>query len=191
MYFRWLKLLVKLSSKDAHGVLEFKNSLVTRLTALAAAHELMHGIGEGRANLDGLLRQELAPYRSLDGNSFRIGGPELTIGRSAALTFALVFHELATNSAKYGALSTPTGRIDVSWNLIGVDDNRWLTIDWRESGGPSVSPPMRQGFGTRLINQAIARFLRADVSIEYAPTGLVCLLRLPWEAIQPMSEARQ
>jgi two-component sensor histidine kinase len=86
----------------------------------------------------------------------------------------MIVHELATNAIKYGALSTEQGRIDVTWTLAELGDHREITLEWRESGGPQVVPPVRRGFGTRLIERGIAANVKSDVALEFRPEGLHC-----------------
>ncbi|WP_336800694.1 sensor histidine kinase [Kaistia sp. MMO-174] len=93
-------------------------------------------------------------------------------------------HELATNAAKYGALSVPQGRVEVRWALR-PDDPSHFELHWRESGGPAVTPPLHKGFGTRLIQQALAAELRGEVQVIYEADGVVCRVHAPvvsdWE----------
>lgn len=177
--------LVTLSSKGAEDVGAFTRSLQDRLNALGATHDLVQNAGGESASFSDLLQTELAQYRGRGGANLGIAGPQVIIGRSAALALALAFHELATNSAKYGALSSPTGRVDLAWDKVQEGDKAWLSIGWRESGGPPVSPPKRRGFGTTLIDEAIRRTFRAEVALDYAPNGLVCRMKLPLENIEP------
>jgi two-component sensor histidine kinase len=92
----------------------------------------------------------------------------------------MAFHELATNAIKYGALSTPDGRVDVDWTADA--DAGTIVIDWRESGGPEVSTPSRRGFGSRLIEEALAREMGGEAKLIFLPEGLWCHLRLPLSA---------
>jgi two-component sensor histidine kinase len=96
---------------------------------------------------------------------------------------ALALHELATNAAKYGALSAPEGRVTLSWDLEGSGAARRFRLRWRESGGPVVAPPTKAGFGTRLIERGLAGGLKAQVKLEYAPDGLA------FDLTAPLSEA--
>lgn len=105
--------------------------------------------------------------------------PPVSVGPTAAQLLALAIHELATNSAKYGALGSAGGRVVVTSALKGEGDQGLLVIKWQEAGGPPVKPPERKGFGTRLLEQVVARALRADIALEYRPEGLVCRMTLP------------
>jgi len=109
---------------------------------------------------------------------FVVAGPRTRLHPSQAVALSLVLHELITNAAKYGALSTESGRIHLSWNL-GFDGmgRRSLVMLWRESAGPSVTPPERRGFGTRLIEKSFSRG-QGEARIDYRPEGLQCSLSL-------------
>jgi two-component sensor histidine kinase len=97
------------------------------------------------------------------------------------VTLTLALHELATNAAKYGALSNETGTVDVRWT--GESDH--LNFVWRESGGPAVTRPQETGFGTRLLERAVASDLGATVTIDYAPNGVICMICAPLARITP------
>ncbi len=97
---------------------------------------------------------------------------------------ALAAHELATNSAKFGALGKAGGRVAVTCALKGEGEKGVLVIEWREAGGPPVKPPKRQGFGTTLIKKVVARALQAEVALEYRPEGLVCRMTLPRATVE-------
>ncbi len=95
-------------------------------------------------------------------------GPEVWVNAEQGLSLGLVFHELTTNAAKHGALSTPDGCVEVDWQTM---DGR-IVMRWAERGGPKVSPPSRQGFGSQLIRSSIERTLGGELSIDYVPTGV-------------------
>ena len=170
--------LISLSAASAMNVEEFKESLIGRLAALATAQSSLLG-KQQMTGLSELFLGELAQYQSPDGAKVAIEGPPVSVGPRAAQTLALAIHELATNSAKYGALSKAGGRVAVTFALKDEGGQDLLAIKWREEGGPPVKPPVREGFGTRLIKQVVARALRADVAMEFRPEGLVCRMTLP------------
>jgi two-component sensor histidine kinase len=97
---------------------------------------------------------------------------------SMALALSMAVHELATNAAKYGALSVSAGQVSISWSVM-PGEPRQLTLCWQERGGPPVSPPTRKGFGTRLIERSLAQELAGEVSLVYVPTGVVCTVKAP------------
>jgi two-component sensor histidine kinase len=127
---------------------------------------------------------ELAQYQTPNGANVIVGGPPVALAPTPAQTLALTFHELATNSAKYGALSDPGGRVTVTYAVTGEGDQSRLAVQWRESGGPAVRPPTRRGLGTSLIEKVIRRTLRGGVVLEYPPEGLVCRITLPKAAVE-------
>jgi len=97
----------------------------------------------------------------------------------------MALHELATNATKYGALSTPKGSVTISWQLIENGEPR-LWMEWRESDGPLVVPPQHRGFGTRMIERALASELRGIVHMAFEPTGLVCTIEAPLTPLAPL-----
>ena len=116
-----------------------------------------------------------------------IDGPTVLLGPKAAQLLALAVHELATNAAKYGALSVVEGRLAVTSAFEGDGEERRLNLQWHEAGGPPVKPPQRQGFGSRLIKKVVARALRADVAMDYRPEGLTCRISVPESLLQAAS----
>ena len=113
-----------------------------------------------------------------------IEGPLVSVGPSAAQMLALAAHELSTNSAKYGALGKDGGSVVVTSAFKGEVDKNVLVIEWREAGGPPVKPPTRQGFGTTLLKQIVARALRAEIVMDYRPEGLICRMTLPRATVE-------
>ena len=155
---------------DSASVKDFN----ARLSALAAAQTLLIDAETKPATLLHVARQALAAHASND-NQFSLSGPEIVLaGRQAhALTVAL--HELATNAAKYGALSTATGTIEIEW----TDEDGQLTFVWRERGGPAVSKPVRTGFGTSLITVNLKAAFAGAVELSFDPLGVECHLQAP------------
>ena len=171
--------LVSLTAASAVNVEEFKESLIGRLRALAASQSALR-FGERKSiSLSELFLGELVQYQTPDGANVTVEGPPVSVGSSAAQMLALAAHELATNSAKYGALGKKGGSVVVTSAFKGEGDEGVLVIKWSEAGGPLVKPPTRQGFGTTLLKQVVARALRADVAMDYRPEGLVCRMTLP------------
>lgn len=171
--------LISISAASAVSVVDFKESLTRRLASLAATQSVLR-FGEQRSNsLSELLLAELSQYQARDGANLVIEGPPVSVGPKAAQMLALAIHELATNSAKYGSLGHAGGRVVVTSAFEGEEDNGLLVIQWREAGGPTVKPPERQGFGTRLIKTVVARALRADVAMDYRPEGLIFRIKVP------------
>jgi two-component sensor histidine kinase len=103
----------------------------------------------------------------------------VALSPSRALALGLLFHELATNAAKYGALAGGSGKVEVVWCVRNLSDGTRLEIDWTEHDGPKVIPPIRRGFGSRLIERSLQGQLGGDATLDYAPDGVRCHLRLP------------
>ena len=171
--------LILLSAGSAASVDEFKVSLIGRLRALEVSQKLIKFGEDQSTSLSELLRAELAQYQVPNGGNVVIEAPALPVGPRAAQVLALAIHELATNSAKYGALGCPGGRVAITSVLAGEGDASRLVITWQETGGPPVEPPTRSGFGTTLMKGIVARALKADVDLDYQPQGLVCRIALP------------
>jgi len=154
----------------------FRTAFEARLMALSGVHNLLtEGNWQG-ASLEEILRAELTPYGA---DRFQLEGPAVRLTAQEALTFALVTHELATNAAKYGALSAEDGGVRVTWAT--ADDGagpRRLILDWREHGGPPVSEPTRQGFGSRLIERSIRTDMQGETTMAFAPDGLRCRISI-------------
>ena len=169
--------LVSLTAASATTVDEFRDSLTGRLNALAKTQSALLG-KEQSASLRELILAELGQYQSADRANLAIEGPLVSVGPRVAQMLALAVHELATNSAKYGALGKG-GRVAVTADLEGEGESGSLTVTWRETGGPPVKPPKREGFGTRLIMRVVPRVLKAKTVMEYRPEGLVCRMAIP------------
>jgi two-component sensor histidine kinase/ActR/RegA family two-component response regulator len=147
-----------------------------RITALSRAHTVLsHSRWQG-ADLTGLVEEELAPYRG-ERSSDRIetSGPAISLQPASAQTLTLALHELATNAVKYGALSSISGRLKVSWELKPST----LVLHWEESGGPRVRKPARLGFGTRIIVASVEGQLGGQAKFQWGDAGLHCILTIP------------
>ncbi|MBZ7926774.1 PAS domain S-box protein [Ensifer adhaerens] len=141
-----------------------------RLVSMARAHDLLtHGNWE-RAELQAIINQAISPYSQ---ERFVVSGPQIQVPPRMVVSLSLALHELATNAAKYGALSTGDGQVSIMWSLQAGTPTR-LTLRWQESGGPRVEQPSRKGFGSRLIQTLLAAELNGQVEISYHPAGLVC-----------------
>ncbi|HWL68936.1 MAG TPA: sensor histidine kinase [Geminicoccus sp.] len=150
-----------------------------RLTSLARSHELlMRGQWQG-TRVDLIVAQALEPfgYEQRTGGRFAIEGPVVRLPARLTLSVGMALHELATNASKYGALSVPEGRVRIDWQVIGGREPR-LRLRWQESGGPLVSPPTSQGFGTRLIQRWLGPQLGGGVRLDFARTGVGCTMEI-------------
>lgn len=176
--------VVSISAASAVSVEGFKESLTGRLRALAATQGVLHFGDRHSIGLSELFQVELAQYQTPDGTNVVMEGVSVEVGPKAAQLLALAVHELATNSAKYGALSQVGGCVVVTSVFEGEGDGSRLVIQWREAGGPPVTPPGRRGFGTRLVTQVVARALRAEVDMDFRPEGLVCRMTMPRAVVE-------
>jgi PAS domain S-box-containing protein len=145
-----------------------------RLLGLSQAHDLLTRERWHGADLGDVAERALRAFAADRPDRVRASGPRIRLRPGAALTLALVLHELATNAVKYGALSNDTGRVEVAWTLPDGEDRMVLT--WTESGGPPVVPPTRRGFGSRLIERSLRNELGGSAAITYAPEGFRCTL---------------
>jgi len=171
---------------QADSVPAYVEVLTGRILALSRAHTLL---AEGQmvgADLKRLVEQELAAYGGGEGRVM-ISGFRLALGPESAQPLAMSIHELATNAAKYGALSVPGGRLAVEWSW--APDGR-LVLRWTESGGPAVRKPSRQGFGSELI-EVLTRQLGGETSFEWRAQGLVCELNMPASTFESVQAAAQ
>jgi two-component sensor histidine kinase len=145
-----------------------RDAIIGCLTALSATDDLILATQGHGARLRDIVSAELGPYET---SRIAIEGPITLLPPKLAMTMALLVHELATNSAKYGALSVATGKVAICWALC---DTR-LNLEWRESGGPIITAPTRCGFGMRLLSRALDQF-GGTVETTFEPTGLICKL---------------
>jgi two-component sensor histidine kinase len=153
---------------------EARATFESRLIALANAHDLLTGEQWAGAELAAVIEGAVTAYAG-NTSRFEITGPPVHISPRSALAFAMAIHELCTNAAKYGALSTAVGQVSVSWKIEEVRGE--LEFLWVESGGPPVQPPTRKGFGSRLIETSLAAELGGEVHLAYRPGGVVCAIR--------------
>jgi PAS domain S-box-containing protein len=144
-----------------------------RLHALNHAHNVLLQSSWTSAPMKTVVDGALAPHRTGEGR-IRTDGPSVDLTARQALSLALALHELATNAAKYGALSVPGGTINVTWDCTGLPGERKLRFFWREQGGPPVSPPSRRGFGSRLIESTLSSDFGSSAKVDYLPEGVVC-----------------
>ncbi len=165
--------MVDLSQADA--VADFKEAIKGRIQALANVHSLFVASRWIGAELSAIAKQEFAPYSATGEKRVRIDGPQVLLEPNTAQILAVTLHELATNAAKYGALSTANGHIDVKWSEEA--DGR-LNLRWMETGGPTVQPPSRRGFGGRIIEKMIGQ-LKGKTRFDWRAEGLVCEITLP------------
>jgi PAS domain S-box-containing protein len=162
---------VMLRQTRAATVKEYSAAAQGRVATLARAHALLSESRWEGADLKRLIEEELAPYRRSDAARVRFSGPSIQLEPRVAQSLAMVLHELATNAAKYGALSAPEGRVSMAWERR---PNGRLVLYWNETGGPVIAPPKRRGFGTALIERTVRDQLEGEVHLDWSMSGLFC-----------------
>jgi PAS domain S-box-containing protein len=165
--------MVRLSNSDTPDGL--KEAIAGRIRALANVHSLFAQSRWTGAELGSLVRQELSPYSRDGGMRTLIEGPIVVLKPDLAQATAVALHELATNAAKYGALSVPEGQVRVEWSCAGGQ----LVLRWTEAGGPPVNPPTRRGFGTSVLETMIRDGVKGRVQLDWRVEGLACEIVIP------------
>lgn len=159
-----------------------REDFLARLFALANVHDLLSQEGWTGADLRQVLTTALAPYGDPSDGRFDLVGPDLQMTPRTTLTLGMVFHELATNASKYGALSQKGGQLRVEWAQIESGSGVDARICWQELRGPAVVPPKHRGFGSILIDRSVSHELRGSATLDYAPEGLACTIEFPLDA---------
>ena len=163
-------LVIQTDSSTADG---YRDALTARLSALSDAYVLIECSSDHRVSMANLIKRTLKPFAEVRRGRIRAAGPDLVLEPTLALALHMVFHELATNASKYGALTSKLGAVEVLWDILRNGDDRILAVQWRERGGPRVRKPRHKGFGLRLVSKALPS---AKVEMDFAPTGLQCRL---------------
>jgi PAS domain S-box-containing protein len=171
--------LARQTARSASSIMDFQTRLQGRLIALSEGHDqLTRGKWE-QADLREVLEAALKPYRDEFGARIAMAGDAVKLHPRAALTLSMVFHELITNAAKYGALSNTTGRLSLTWHIATDGNGRELVLHWREEGGPPVASPLRRGFGTQMVERSIPAELGGCASLQFAGDGVICEVKFP------------
>ncbi|RYE59109.1 MAG: sensor histidine kinase [Hyphomicrobiales bacterium] len=154
-----------------------------RIVALARANNLLTGERWTEIDLAGALEQAIIAHCD-DPARLKMMGPTIYISAKSALSLTLAIHELATNAIKYGAWSNSTGMVCIKWHVESeaIRKDACLILEWRETGGPQVTIPQSRGFGSRLIERALASELGGTAQLEFAPDGMVCRVEMPLAA---------
>jgi len=173
--------LVRQTKVGATSLDNYTLALERRIRAMAHAHSLIAETRWHGAPLGSLVKTELAPYRRRNKNQFNITGANVVLSPQAALPVTLVLHELTSNAAKYGALSSEHGCIDIAWHLDGEN----LVLTWRERNGPAVQPPQRRGFGSVIIERSLRHEIQGHSVLTFDPAGVTCTITFPAKYIVP------
>lgn len=158
---------------------EAQKAFSGRLIALSKAHDVLTRGFWKSGNLKEFVREAVTPFQDAEAGQISVEGPEVEIEPRLALALSMALHELLTNAAKHGALTSPAGRIALRWSVAREDGERRLRISWNETGGPPVTPPTRKGFGARLIQGGLSRELGGEVNVRFETHGVVCDFDLP------------
>jgi two-component sensor histidine kinase len=164
--------VVGATARSASSIDDFYHAFVGRIISLANTHTLLTEAVWQTASLREIMEKELKPYNDARGGRIVLNGPAVDLPSEAAVPIGMAIHELSTNAAKYGALSAKGGQVIVSWDAQPADEGIRLKLLWEERGGPPVSPPTRQGFGSRLLHRVLATQLNAKVETDFDPEGL-------------------
>lgn len=154
-------------------------AIESRLLALSRSHDLLTRENWKSAGLRDIIDDALEPFTASGSGRVVLHGGNVRFAPKAALALGIAFNELATNAAKYGALSVDAGTVDINWTLKTTSSDRRLMLVWREKGGPAVVTPTRKGFGTRVIERGLAHELEGEASLDYRKDGLVVTLEIP------------
>lgn len=180
-----IQALVAQTSRSATSLGDFTEGLDRRIRSMSRAHSLLTKSRWEGVSIEGLLQEELDAYRAQQGE-ITLAGPNVLLTPKAALAVSLAVHELATNAGKYGALSVAAGRLDVRWEM--VDDA--LHLVWQERDGPPVTAPKGRGFGSTLIERALAMETGGVSTLAFLPGGVVCTIALPSAALQGVAAVK-
>ena len=168
--------ILSLSRRSATDFDSFVSSFDARVRALSATHNLLMQTSWGPTSIVEVIQTELAPYFENDRHKIQLEGPDAVIAPNDALSLGLLIHELVTNAAKFGALSTAAGSLSLTWSTTEAQQ---ILFDWREEGGPPPPPDRKRGFGSDLIEKVISRELRSDIKLEFPPSGVRCTFVVP------------
>ena len=173
-----IQAMARQTARHVGSIDGFLTQFGARLQALATSHDLLVQESWYGVSLLELVRSQLGHY--LDrGTQVSLDGPTVVLKPEAAQSLGLALHELATNAAKYGALSVPGGHVSIRWKRLPANEGHGVEIRWDEERGPKVKPPKQRGFGRMVIEQNLTRALDAEVTMDFSPAGLRCRLLIP------------
>src|SRR5712664_614953 len=161
------------NNTEASTANDYRVALMARIVNLSDAYNLIESARENRVSLAELLERTLMPHATFLKDRIFAAGPDIVLEPRLALSLHMIFHELATNASKHGALASTSGAVEVLWDVRSDGGDHALAVQWREHGGPEVRKPRHKGFGLRLISKVLSG---AQVEMDFAPTGLLCRL---------------
>ena len=171
--------LAQQSFTDRNEPSAARESFGARLSALAAAHNLLTRQNWTDASLAQTIEASVSATTGADASRVTSSGPDILLPPQTAVSVAMAIHELCTNAIKYGALSNAAGRVTIRWDIIPSAQSSMLNLEWSERGGPPVSPPETRGFGSRMIERGLSAELRGTVRLDFRPDGLTCTIDAP------------
>ena len=174
-----IQAMARQTARRSQSVDKFTDEFAARLQALAASHDLLVQESWHGALLSDLVRSQLGHYLDRENSQISVNGPSVFLKPEAAQNIGLALHELATNAAKYGALSVSTGQVSITWGWAQETSPNAAEIIWIETGGPAVSPPEQRGFGSVVIERNLAKTLDANVHLSFEPGGIQCRIVVP------------
>jgi PAS domain S-box-containing protein len=180
--FAVVQSIVTRSLAEGLPVAQAKQTITGRLHALARAHSILADAAWEGAPLAEIIKRE---FVDVEASAYATVSGDIVVNDGAARQFALIFHELATNARKYGALSVPGGRVSIAGDVARTNGSATFSLSWSESGGPPVAKPTRKGFGSTILFDA-AKHFGMDVGVKYDPDGLTYELRVPMQTIEPL-----
>ncbi|GJD52504.1 hypothetical protein OPKNFCMD_5270 [Methylobacterium crusticola] len=188
-----LTLVQAIASQTLRGtgdVNAMREAFASRLISLGRAHDILTQASWTAAPIGEVVEGALSVHRNAGPARIRVSGPNVLLAAKPALSLALALHELATNAAKYGALSNESGVVDLRWHVVHEAEAPRFCLTWSEQGGPAIlTQPARKGFGSRLIERSFAAEVGGEVKLTYAPAGLVCRLEAPLASMQEQRSA--
>ncbi len=174
-----LEAIANRTMQDAASPEAFVQAFSGRLRALADAHTLLSETEWQGPDIKSLIEIQVRPYSGGSMDRIICAGPEIKLNPDLSLAIAFVLHELTTNAAKYGSLSVPEGRLDVTWDRIERDGRHFLDLSWVEKGGPPVGQPVRKGFGSKLIDESLEYSFNGEVIRQFEPGGVTAQITVP------------
>jgi PAS domain S-box-containing protein len=175
-----IQAIMRQTAANSVSLEDFETRFSARLQSLAGSHDLLVREDWQGASMRELVQSQLGHYSDHANERIALTGRPLQIRPDAAQHIGMALHELATNAAKYGALSTPDGKVNISWQVApAADGTPMCHLEWVETGGPPVERPSRRGFGRVVIERTVARALQGEVSVDYAASGLRWTLEFP------------
>jgi two-component sensor histidine kinase len=174
-----IQAMARQTARHVGSIDAFLTRFGARLQALASSHDLLVQESWYGVSLSELVRSQLGHYVDREDAQVSLSGPDIVLKPEAAQSLGLALHELATNAAKYGALSVPAGRVAITWTRLPPTEGNGVEVWWIEENGPKVKAPRQRGFGRMVIEQNLTRALDAEVELSFSPAGLRCRIVMP------------